>query len=232
MSDAPETVHHLYCPTTQWTTVILAIQSDDEERALAALKIFCEQYRDVIFKFFLRRLGPDLAATYTQEFFFKKIQRLWDERRGLLFKVERQPSAKFRYFLFSALSWFVSDMTKTGRDPLKDSVPLVSDLAVPSGEDKIARDCDREVAFGVIRRVMKRLQVSDVYLRYFCEKITAEQGARELAVSSGAFRVAVHRLVPAIREAFREEVRVLVASEADVDDEIRHLIKIIAENVT
>jgi len=232
MSNAFETVHHIHCPTTQWTTVIQALQSNNQERAVAALKIFCEQYRDVIFKFFLRRVGPDLADNYTQEFFFRKIQRLWEERHGLLFNVERQDGAKFRYFLISALSWFVLDMRKTGRDPLKDSVPELPDLPSPSIEDKIARDCDREVAFGLIRRVMKRLQISEVYLRYFCAQITAEKGASELAISSGAFRVAVHRLVPAIRGAFREEVRSLVASEADVDDEIKYLVKIIAENVT
>jgi hypothetical protein len=232
MSNSFETVHHIHCPTTQWTTVIEALQSNNQKRAVVALKIFCEQYRDVIFKFFLRRVGPDLADSYTQEFFFKKIQMLWDEREGLLFNVERQEGAKFRYFLISALSWFFLDMRKKGRDPLKDSVPDLPDLASPNSEDKIARDCDREVALGLIRRVMKKLQISDVYLRYFCAQITAEKGASELAISSGAFRVAVHRLVPAIRDAFRDEVRNLVASEADVDDEIKYLVKIIAENVT
>src|SRR5580698_9403408 len=110
MSSAIEPVHHVQCPTTQWTTVILALQSNNHERSISALNIFCEQYRDVIFKFFLRRVGPDLADTYTQEFFFRKIHRLWEERHGLLFNVERQEGAKFRYFLISALSWFVLDM--------------------------------------------------------------------------------------------------------------------------
>jgi hypothetical protein len=152
MSDTPIIAHHVHCPTTQWTTVIQAIQSNDEERAFAGLRIFCEQYRDVIFKFFLRRVGPDLAETYTQDFFLKKIQVLWIEQRGLLFNVERQQGAKFRYFLFSALSWFVSDMKKTGRDPLKDSIPELPELSIPDEENQLAQDCDREVAFGLIRR--------------------------------------------------------------------------------
>lgn len=232
MSDAFETAHRVHCPTTQWTTVIQALQSSDQEKAVAALKIFCEQYRDVIFKFFLRRVGPNLADTYTQEFFFKKIQSLWGGRHGLLFKVERQDGAKFRYFLISALKWFILDTGKTGGDPLEDSVPILPDLLGSTDEDRVASDCDREVALDLIRRVMQRLQISDVYLRYFCAQISAEKGASELAISPGAFRVAVHRLVPAIRDAFRDEVRYLVASEADVDDEIKYLVKIFAEHVT
>jgi RNA polymerase sigma-70 factor (ECF subfamily) len=231
MSNAIEAAHHVQCPTTQWTAVIQALQSTDQEKAIAALNVFCEQYRDVIFKFFLRRVGPDLADTYTQEFFFKKIHRLWEERNGLLFNVERQEGAKFRYFLISALQWFALDMKKTGQDPLKDSIPELPDLADRNNQD-IARDCDREVALGLIHRVMQRLQVSGVYLRYFCSQISAEQGAGELAISPGAFRVAVHRLVPAIRDAFRDEVRALVASDADVEGEIKYLVKIIAETVT
>ena len=228
MSDA-EPVNYVSCPTTRWTSVIEGVQLDDDAKALVALQVFCEQYRDVIFRLFQRRVGPDLADSYTQEFFLKNIHGKWDERKGLLFQVKRRPGGKFRYFLISALSWFLSDMRKAKQDPLKHTIPELPDLPVPSGEDKIAEECDREVAFGLIRRVTKKLQLSEVYLEYFFEQISAEQGAAKLAISCGAFRVAVHRLVPAIRTAFREEVRAVVASESDVDDEIRHLVKIVAE---
>jgi DNA-directed RNA polymerase specialized sigma24 family protein len=231
MNELSEPTNYVNCPTTRWTSVIQAIQSDDETKALAALRFFCEQYRDVIFRFFNRRVGPDLADNYTQEFFLKKIHGKWEQRKGLLFQIKRESGGKFRYFLISALIWFDSDMRKTKQDPLKHTISELPDLPTPSNEeDKIARECDREVALALIRRVMKRLQVSEVYLKYFCEQISADQAASELAVSSGTFRVAVHRLVPAIKGAFREEVRAIVASEADVDDEIRHLLPIIAES--
>ena len=228
-----ETVESANCDhwvTTQWTSVIQAIQSDDEDKALAALQIFCEQYRDVILGFFQRRVGPDLGENYTQEFFAKNIHGKWDQRKGLLFKIKREPGGRFRFYLMSALGWFLSDMRKGKQDPLKHTVSELPDLPVPSNEDEIGRECDREVAFGLIRRVMKRLQISDVYLQYFCEQVSADVAAAKLAVAPGTFRVAVHRLVPLIRKAFREEVRLIVATEADVDDEIRHLVRIIAEN--
>lgn len=230
MNDTAESINHVICPTTRWTSVIQAMQLNDEAKALAALQVFCELYRDVVFRILQRRVGPDLADSYTQEFFFKKIHGKWEGREGLLFQIQRRPSGKFRYFLVSALIWFLSDMRKTKQDPLKHSIPELPDLPVPSDEDKVMRECDREVALGLIRRVMKRLQISEVYLEYFCSQISAEQGAEKLAISSGAFRVAVHRLVPAIRQAFREEVRAIVASESEVDDEIRHLVSLIAEH--
>ncbi len=202
---------------------------DDETKALTALQVFCEQYRDVIFRVFQRRVGPDLADNYTQEFFLRKIHGKWEERNGLLFQANREVG-KFRYFLVSALTRFIIDMQRAKQDPLKHAISELPDMPAPSDEDELARACDREMAFGLVRRVMKRLRISEVYLEYFCGQISADEGASRLAISSGAFRVAVHRLIPAIRAAFRGEVRALVASEAEIDGEVRHLVKIIAEN--
>lgn len=230
MNELQEPTYYANCPTTRWTSVILAIQSDDQSKALAALQVFCEQYRDVILRFFQSRVGPNLAENYTQEFFLKKIHGKWEDRHGMLFEIKFKPGGRFRYFLTAALGWFVSDSWKTKQDPLKEAAPNVPDIPGPSDETQIARDCDREVAFSLVRRVVKRLQVSEVYLEYFCEQVSAEQAASKLAISPGAFRVAVHRLVPAIRKAFREEVRAIVVSDEDVNDEMRHLVGIITEN--
>jgi DNA-directed RNA polymerase specialized sigma24 family protein len=230
MSELPKPVHHLHYPTTRWTSVIQAVRLEDVGRAQTALTVFCEQYRDVIYRFFLRKLGPDRADTYTQEFFLKKIQQPWLDQAGLLFKVEREPGAKFRYYLTQALTWFVFDMEKRSRDPLKDAVAEVPEVCTLDERERILQECDREIALGLIRRVTERLKLSNVYLRYFCEEISAEEGARELAISSGAFRVAVHRLVPAIREAFRDEVRAIVGSDEDVEAETRYLVKLIVNS--
>jgi hypothetical protein len=229
MINASEAAHNVQCPTTQWTTIIEAVRSSNEDRAAQALKVFCEQYRDVIFLFFLRRVGPDLADTYTQEFFLRRIHRGWGERRGLLFSFEREEGKKFRHFLVSSLSWFCSVMRNTGTDSLTDSTGELPQLPDSDFVRKLTQDCDKEVALGLIRRVTKRLKISAPYLEYFCRQISAEEGARELAMSDGAFRVAVSRMVPAIRQAFRDEVRTVVASDAEVDDEGKYLIRIIAE---
>jgi RNA polymerase sigma-70 factor (ECF subfamily) len=226
MSDAPETENLGGYPNTQWTLVIEAMQSEDGNKALAALEVFCEQYRDVICGFFRRRIGPDLADDYTQEFFLRKIHKKWDDREGLLFNVKRKPGGKFRYVLVPALRHFLIDMGRAKRDPMKNAVPDAPEGSTKIDEDGIQQDCDREVALGIIRRILNRLQISDTYLRYFSNQISAVEGAHELGLSEGAFRVAAHRLKPQIKRAFQEEVRTLVAADEDLADEIRYLMRI------
>jgi RNA polymerase sigma-70 factor (ECF subfamily) len=48
--------------------------------------------------------------------------------------------------------------------------------------------------------------------------------AEKLGMSEGTARVAVHRLRKRFRELLREHVAATVGSEADVDDELRHLL--------
>jgi hypothetical protein len=53
--------------------------------------------------------------------------------------------------------------------------------------------------------------------------IAAARGSTE-----GAVKVAVHRLRARYREILRAEIRETVAEDADVDDEIRHLMEVVA----
>jgi RNA polymerase sigma-70 factor (ECF subfamily) len=53
--------------------------------------------------------------------------------------------------------------------------------------------------------------------------------ARDLGVTEGAARVAVHRLRRRFREVFREETAHTVAAAEDVDEELRHLLSAMGE---
>lgn len=213
-------------PSTEWTVVIEAMQSDDREKARIALENFCLQYRDVVFAFFRRRFGPEAADNYTQEFFLKKVHSKWDEQAGLLFNVKRQPGSKFRYFLASALRYFLIDMIRVARANVEDPVAEVPESVCGKEGEKIQAECDREIALGAIRRVLKRLQISEHYLMYFSKQISAEEGAEALGMSGAAFRVAAHRLKPRLNQALRDEVRTLVGANEDVEPEIRHFMAI------
>jgi len=62
-------------PTTKWTVLLNVIQRGDAKAASAALESFCTQYRPAIRNFFLRRrVNPDEAEEYTQNFFLQRIQ--------------------------------------------------------------------------------------------------------------------------------------------------------------
>jgi RNA polymerase sigma-70 factor (ECF subfamily) len=48
-------------------------------------------------------------------------------------------------------------------------------------------------------------------------------------MSEGAFKVAIHRLRKHYRELLREEIADTVAHTSQVDDEIRYLLKVLAQ---
>jgi RNA polymerase sigma-70 factor (ECF subfamily) len=49
-----------------------------------------------------------------------------------------------------------------------------------------------------------------------------------LGLNEAAARVAVHRLRRRFRDLFREEIAQTVAEPADIDDEVRHLLRALA----
>jgi RNA polymerase sigma-70 factor (ECF subfamily) len=52
--------------------------------------------------------------------------------------------------------------------------------------------------------------------------------AAQLGTTEGAARVAVHRLRKRYRAAFREVIAQTVATESQLEDEIRHLLDVLA----
>ena len=57
---------------------------------------------------------------------------------------------------------------------------------------------------------------------------TYEKMGAALRLSDGATRIAVHRMRKRFRELFRAEVAQTVASHEDVDEEVRHLMAVLA----
>jgi RNA polymerase sigma-70 factor (ECF subfamily) len=53
--------------------------------------------------------------------------------------------------------------------------------------------------------------------------------APAMGMSEGALRVAVHRLRRRFREVFREEISHTVADAADIDEEVRYLLKALVD---
>jgi RNA polymerase sigma-70 factor (ECF subfamily) len=100
---------------------------------------------------------------------------------------------------------------------------------------------DRRWALTVLDRTLSKLQhdaEADGKAREFdCLKgcltadgIEAEYRAlgAQLGISAGAVKVAVHRLRRRYRQALREEIAATVLSDEEVDDELQHLIRILA----
>src|SRR6266568_7992089 len=89
-------------PTTRWTLVVAAGDSDRKE-ARSALVSLCENYWYPLYAYLRRRGYPrDQAQDLTQEFFIRVLEKHYIERAD-------RNKGRFRTFLLSSLTYFLSD---------------------------------------------------------------------------------------------------------------------------
>lgn len=227
--------------TTAWSVVAQA-GSAPKDRAEAWDHLYKVYYRPVADFLRLRGQSSEEAEETTQRFFAwlweKEVVQRADRTRG-----------RFRSFLRTALKQFVQRDLRyqqaAKRCPPRpessvhdDSNESISEVIDPQGfsADRIF---DRTWAIELLQHATNRLQAEyqrrgqDERFEVLSEFLTVEvkgscaQASEKLGLSAEAMHVAVHRLRKRLGEILREEVRATVASEADIDDEIRSLFRAI-----
>jgi RNA polymerase sigma-70 factor (ECF subfamily) len=230
--------------TTCWTVVLEAggPQSPGSE---AALEQLCRTYWYPLY-FFARREGHSAceAEDLTQSFFAhlleKRIVAHADPGRG-----------RFRSFLLAAFKNFGSNQRvqrsaakRGGGSPLLSFEQLNADgryeqeLRDEGSPEKLY---DQKWAVSVLDQVTRLLQeeytasgkgVLFVALRGVVSGRRQGEGydviAREMGMSEGSFKVAVHRFRTRFREKLRLELAQTVAVPDHVDDELRHLLSVLS----
>jgi DNA-directed RNA polymerase specialized sigma24 family protein len=229
---------------TRWTLVLRA--RGDTPEARAALGELCEAYWMPVFRF-LRREGrdEDAARELTQEFFARLLAGPGlagaDADRG-----------RFRSFLLGALKHFLGDWrdhqlaAKRGGGQVPE--PLLAptdtspglDVAAPAGSILMTY-FDRQWAYTVMERALSAVEreFADSGSRQQFEMLkpwlvgdstllSQASVARQMALSEGAVKVAVHRLRKRFRQLVRAEVAQTVPAAADVDEELRYLVEVLA----
>ena len=209
---------------TRWTLVLRAQGESAEARV--ALGELCEHYYDPVLRFLRREgRGEDDAAELAQEFFARVLS-------GSGFVGAERERGRFRSYLLGALKHFLSDqrrqqdrlkrgggVTSESLDALRiegvDGSPPV-ELADPAaGAPDVG--FDREWALTVMGRALATVEkeMADTAKREQFDALkpwlvgdgsalSQAETARNLGISEGALKVAVHRL----RKRFREIVRV------------------------
>ena len=228
--------------TTRWT-LVLAAGNRANPQAPAALNDLCGIYWPPIYAY-LRRHGWDCrqAEDLTQGFFLKLLEHGGVGRA-------RAERGKFRTFLLSSLKNYLADehdretALKRGGgtallslDACDDEVWLVRE---PSHDESPERLFDRRWASTVISRALERLE------QVMCDSVGPERFAalrpflakgptgayadvsRTLGIGESAVRVGVHRMRRQFGEPLREEIAQTVESPADIEDELRHLQRIV-----
>jgi len=230
--------------TTRWTMVMKASRAS-APGSREALSQLCELYWPPLYGF-ARRQGYSVeqAQDLTQAFFARFLEKQdvqdADPARG-----------RFRSFLLGSFKHFLANeydrerAKKRGGDQVKIALEVDAAEArfVAEPADDLTPEAlfERQWALGVIDRVMDALRAD---LMKSGKEATfdelkgllvgeKEQGgyaaiARTLGTSEGAIKVTVHRLRQKFRERLRAEIAATVADDAEIEDEIRYLMAILA----
>ena len=227
--------------TTQWS-VVLQARNPRESQAAGALEALCRSYWFPLYAH-VRRQGqnPTDAQDTTQAFFARVLERrtleLPDRERG-----------RFRSFLLASLRHFMADerdrVTAWKRGGRVQHVPLdptaaecqLEQAGLTQGADELGYD--RAWARSVLDRVRERLRSeAEAGSRRALFDALHPEGSGELesyevigmrlGMTEGAVKLASFRLRQRYRDLIREEVAQTVADPGEVDDEIRHLLRVL-----
>ena len=228
--------------TTHWSVVLEA--QGESPAAQEALEKLCRTYWRPIFAF-LRRRGhsPEEAEDITQGFFAQLL-----ERRK--FNALRKEKGRLRSFLLGALKYFVADEQRRAmavkRGKGQRLIPLEEFRAgeriemEPSDPMTAEMIYERRWALTVLERVLSRLKEEYVgagnaaLFDSLKELLPDEPGspsqaeiAARLGMTENAVRQAFYRFRQRYQSILREEIAHTVATPADIEDELRHLIAVI-----
>jgi len=222
----------------------MAAARDGRPDARAALATLCETYWYPLYAY-VRRLGHDAeeAQDLTQGFFAALLEKRYvkaaDRERG-----------RFRSFLLTALKRFLSKERDRAHARKRGDKTGPISLDLEAGDGRYALEPSHDVtpeaiyerrwALTILDRVIVRLRqtYSDAGKAglFDCLKtfLTGERGAapyelvaRELGMSEGAVKVAVHRLRRRYRDLLLSEIAQTVAGPEAVDDELKYLLAVL-----
>jgi len=229
--------------TTHWTLLLAA----REEHAAdgEALTKLCSSYWPPVYAF-IRRNGatPHEAEDLTQEFFYRILQRDWLAR-------VHPAGGKFRSYLLACVKNFLANerdkVLAQRRGGGQNPIPLerqdaetryLFEPADPLTPDMVF---ERRWVYQMLERTLEALHheyartnrldwFEDLqgFLPGGKEVATRAELAQKRGVGANAIDVAVHRLRQRFGALLRKMVAETVASDAEVDDEIRHLMSVLS----
>jgi RNA polymerase sigma-70 factor (ECF subfamily) len=229
--------------TTDWS-VVLGASVGDPAQAREALATLCQAYWYPVYAF-IRGRGEAAADAedLTQAYFARFLEK--DCLRGV-----RPEHGRFRSFLLVSVRNFVLNERERERARKRGGGRLHLSLDAAAGEARYAlepRDSatpetlfEKSWARTVLDRALGRLRQEahrgadgaryerlEPFLTGDETADTCASLAREWGAGKSTVRVAVHRLRRRFGEILREEIGHTVAAPADVEDEVRHLLRVV-----
>ena len=230
---------------THWTLVLLAARSQSEEAARAALADLCQTYWPPLYTF-LRRRGrsPGEAQDLTQAFFAHLLEQK-------TFTRATPEKGQLRTFLLGSLQHFLANeydraqaLKRGGGQQIvsmdDDLIEAEAALHTIDGAD----DCkgyDQQWASNLVSLAWEQLHRAMVAegkaelidaLQPFvvggaASPPSPEEAAAGLGLPISTFRNALWRLRQRYRESVRAEVARTVGTAAEIDEEMRYLLRVL-----
>ena len=233
-------------PATHWS-VVRAAAGPAAPAAAAALEHLCQAYWYPLYVF-IRRQGhaPADAQDLTQTFFAQLLEKNWIRRAD-------NELGRFRSFLLMALKRFLANewdkVHALKRGGHCQMVPLDFDTAETRYKLEPANCATPEQAF----EKQWALTLLDSVLHHLREEYVQSGqaplfdalkpcllGSREsqpyailathLGMTEGAIKVAVHRMRERYRAQLKAQIAETVAAPEEIDQEIRHLFRVLAQS--
>lgn len=226
--------------TTRWSMVLTA-GDDQSPEAARALEALCQAYWYPLFAY-VRRTGRPAADAedLTQGFFEKLLEKGWladaDRERG-----------RFRSFLLGSIKHFLANEWDKAHARKRGGRHQIVSLDAQTAEARLTQEpvdeaspdraFDRRWALALLETVLNRLREEYdgagkgglfEHLKGTLEvgrpEVPYPELADKLKMNEGAIRVAAHRFRRRYRELLRQEIAHTVASEREIDDELRQLL--------
>jgi RNA polymerase sigma-70 factor (ECF subfamily) len=229
--------------STHWS-LILAAGDEASPQSAEALNELCRTYWYPLYAY-VRRQGfaPHEAQDLTQEFFARLM------RKHDLSRVGPQ-KGRFRSFLLVVLRHFLVNEWEKARTEKRGGDKFSFSLDGLNAEERYALEprqelnpenlYERKWALAILDRVLACLRQECTeagkpaqfdHLKPFLSADSPKQPvaavAKALVITEGAVKVAVHRLRIRYRELLRAEIARTVATAAEVEDELRHLRRVL-----
>jgi RNA polymerase sigma factor (sigma-70 family) len=229
--------------TTHWSAVLTAGRSDTT-LARAALEYLCQTYWPPLYAYVRRRgNSPEDAQDLTQAFFARLLER--NAVAGVA-----PGKGRFRSFLLTSLNHFLADEWDKARAQKRGGGQVIA-LDLQSAETQLgempAENFTPEKAFEhrwaitLLEQVYQRLEEEyraagkaalfaalRVTLAGKSDAAPYAELARQLDMTEGAVKVAVHRLRQRYRALLRATIGDTVSSPDEVEDELGHLFRTLA----
>ncbi|MDQ6862179.1 MAG: sigma-70 family RNA polymerase sigma factor [Verrucomicrobiota bacterium] len=229
--------------TTHWSMVLRA--QDESPAAYEALETLCRVYWRPIYSFVQRQgFGPEEAKDITQGFFAQLLERK-------SFNAVRKEKGRLRSYLLGALKYFLTDEHRRAMAIKRGKGQRLIPLEGLDADERIDLEpadpltaemiYERRWASTLLECVLSRLKEeyraagNAALFDSLKQLLPDEPGApsqaeiaAHLGMTENAVRQAFYRFRQRYQSLLRDEIAHTVATPGDIEDELRHLIAVVA----